>query len=376
MLSYHTGAVKWKTVVGLLIVSLVELRAASPADACGVKLTVKSSSPRKAVSRTSNPSDVLLLGNPPRRLELDLSAAGHRVDVAPNAAAAKRKNYAVVVADAGMQDEARTNFNGATVIVRSGDVPNDMRTVEAQVARRPVRASEGRPVVAARSGRTPIAAGPAQPERRIVAASEPKDSQPLPDTAPPSDRAATSVPKATEPRPAEPKVTVPKATEPKATEPKATEPKATEPKATEPKATEPRATEPRVAVSRTTEPRVAVPRAAESKVAIKAGAVHDEMYFTIGGATIDKSAIGPLNRAVRWLTDNSDVHVTIEGHADPTGTPEGNMALGQKRAEFVRDFLVSAGIDESRLEVISYGDTRLRYGRADRRNRRAAIVAK
>src|SRR5215212_9526735 len=79
---------RWKLVAGLLTALVVELHAPPPVDACGVKLTVKSSAPRKAVARTSNPSDVLLLGAPPRRLEMDLTAAGHRVDVAPNAAAA------------------------------------------------------------------------------------------------------------------------------------------------------------------------------------------------------------------------------------------------------------------------------------------------
>jgi peptidoglycan-associated lipoprotein len=68
--------------------------------------------------------------------------------------------------------------------------------------------------------------------------------------------------------------------------------------------------------------------------------------------------------------------VIVEGHADPTGNPDDNLALAQQRAELVRDQLVSAGIDGSRIEVISYGDTRLKYGRADGRNRRAAVVAK
>ena len=50
--------------------------------------------------------------------------------------------------------------------------------------------------------------------------------------------------------------------------------------------------------------------------------------------------------------------------------------LGQKRAEAVRDYLAAAGIDQSRMEVVSYGDTRLKYGRTDPRNRRVAIVKK
>jgi len=322
---------KWNLAASLVTVLVVEMHAAPPADACGVKLTVKSSAPRKAVARTSNPSDVLLLGNPPRRLELDLTSAGHRVEVAPTASAAKRKSYAVVITDASLADEARSNFAGAVVIVRSGDVTADMRSVEQQVARKPVRTEEARTVVAARPTRTPIAAGPPQPEpRRVVAASEPKDTPPVadptpppPPSRPPPERVATAVPKAAEPKVAEPP-----------------------------------------------------PRPEKPRVVAKANTVHDEVYFTLGSFKLENPAAGSLARAVRWLTDSSDVHVVIEGHADPTGTHEGNLALGQRRAEWVRDYLVSAGIDESRLDVISYGDTRLRYGRVDRRNRRAAIVVK
>jgi peptidoglycan-associated lipoprotein len=332
---------KWNLAAGLVTVLMVEMHAAPPADACGVKLTVKSSGPRKSVAHTSNPSDVLLLGNPPRRLELDLTAAGHRVEVAPTASAAKRKSYAVVITDANLQDDARSNFPGAVVIVRSGDVTADTRSVEQQVARRPVRTEEARTVVAARPSRTPIAAGPAQPEpRRIVAASEPKDAQPVSEPPPPPERVAVSVPKASEPKSAPPPervaVSVPKASEPKV-----------------------------AAVTPTSE---------KPRMVAKANAIHDEVYFTLGSSKLDDQA--SLAKAVRWLTDSSDIHVVIEGHADPTGSHEGNLALGQKRAEWVRDYLVSAGIDQSRLDVISYGDTRLRYGRADRRNRRAAIVVK
>jgi outer membrane protein OmpA-like peptidoglycan-associated protein len=336
---------KWNLAAALVTVLVVEMHAAPPADACGVKLTVKSSAPRKAVAHTSNPSDVLLLGNPPRRLELDLTAAGHRVEVAPAASAAKRKSYAVVITDGNLQDEARSSFPGAIVIVRSGEVTADMRSVEQQVARRPVRTEEARTPVAVRPVRAPIAAGPPQPEpRKIVAASEPKDSQPVADPTPPPERAA-----ATPPRPTPPPERAP--------------------------ATPPRPTPPPERVAATApRPAEVTPTPERPKVVAKANAVHDEVYFTLGSFKLDNQTA--LARAARWLKDSSDVHVVIEGHADPTGTHEGNMVLSQKRAESVRDFLVSAGIEESRLEVMAYGDTRLRYGRADRRNRRAAVVVK
>ncbi|HSS02779.1 MAG TPA: OmpA family protein [Kofleriaceae bacterium] len=306
------------------------------ADACGVKLTVKSSSPRKAVARTSNPSDILLLGNPPRRLEIDLAAAGHRVEVAPNAAAAKKKSYALVITDAKQQDEARSTFTGSTVVVRSGDVVADIRTVEQQVGRKPVRTDEGRTVVAAQARPAPIAAGPAQPERRVVAASEPKEtpSEPPPGTpAQPERVAARSAPP-------------------------------------------PPAPERKPALTQVRTTATTPPAESDERLATKPAMVHDEVYFALGHSNLSAAAARPLARAVRWLNQSKDLHVVVEGHADPTGSPEGNMVLGQKRADRVHDYLISAGIDESRIEVISYGDTRLRYGRTDGRNRRAAIVAK
>src|SRR5687768_3890524 len=118
------------TITAFLFTALIASAATpKPADACGVKLTIKGSAHRKGVARTTNPSDVLLLGSPPRRLSRDLSAAGHRVEVAPTPEAAKRKSYAVVIADNAQADSARAKYPQATVLVRSGDVVADMRTV-------------------------------------------------------------------------------------------------------------------------------------------------------------------------------------------------------------------------------------------------------
>lgn len=319
---------KWKIAAGLMTLLMVQ----PPADACGLKLTVKSQSPRKAVARTSNPSDVLLLGNPPRRLELDLSAAGHRVDVAPNAAAAKKKSYAVVITDPDHQAEARSTFSGSTVIVRSGDVATDLRSVESQVGRKPLRVAEARTVVAARPVRTPIASGGGEMSPRPVAV---KEREPV-------DSGGGETPPAPPTRPVE-KVT-----------------------------TQPRPPAPEVKPPEVTPPAPAPE--SRPKVAVKAAPA--EVYFSVGSFRLGGSSTSALNRTVRWLKASPDVQVVVEGHADPSGTPEGNLALAQRRADLVRDFLVSAGVDASRIEVISYGDTRLKYGRTDWRNRRVAVVAK
>ncbi|MDB4959344.1 MAG: OmpA/MotB domain protein [Myxococcales bacterium] len=354
---------KWNLAASLLTV-VVMMQAPPPADACGVKLTIKTLGPRKAVARTSNPSEVLLLGNPPRRLERDLSAAGHRVEVAPKASNAKKKQYAVVIVDSDLQEEARSNFASSVVIVRSGDVVADMRTVEKQVARTPVRAGTGREVVAAGPNREVTAAGPvAVKARQIVGAADPKEDTAT-ETAP-----AGAVVKVAVKHPAEPTPKVVEAPKPPkvAEAPKPPVEEVTKPVVVEPK---PVVVEPKpVAVATTQKPA----KTEHSKPAAAAAALNSELYFGLGSASGNTSS---LAKAVRWLSDNADAHVVIEGHADPTGNPDDNMALGQRRAEWARDYLVSAGVDSSRLEVISYGDTRLKYGKTDHRNRRVAIVPK
>jgi peptidoglycan-associated lipoprotein len=65
-----------------------------------------------------------------------------------------------------------------------------------------------------------------------------------------------------------------------------------------------------------------------------------------------------LDDNARWLKSNSNTLVLIEGHCDERGTNEYNLALGERRAKATRDYLVSAGIDASRITVISYGEER------------------
>jgi peptidoglycan-associated lipoprotein len=322
---------KWN-LAGVLALLVLDVRV-PPADACGIKLVVKTQTPRKAVARSSNPSHLLLLGTPPHRLERELAAAGHDVEVEPTAADAKRDSYAVVVVDAKQADEARTKFASAVVIVRSGDVTTDISSIESQVTRTPVRTNQSQPVVAARQARQPIAAGP--PPTRPVAVKAPEDAEPAPVPPPVKEPTPASVAVAPKQPPVEQR-----------------------PAPRQPPPPPVAATQPGPAPARATH-----------------AAFRGEQYFSLNSASVgDKPAT--LQQAVRWLTGSADVNVVIEGYADPTGTHEGNMALGQKRAEAVRDYLAAAGIDQSRMEVVSYGDTRLKYGRTDGRNRRVAIVKK
>lgn len=78
-------------------------------------------------------------------------------------------------------------------------------------------------------------------------------------------------------------------------------------------------------------------------------------YFDFDKSTLKPEAIEALHLHAQRLTANP-VNVRLEGHADERGTREYNMALGERRANAVRDFLVLQGVDGSLLEVISYGE--------------------
>lgn len=112
--------------------------------------------------------------------------------------------------------------------------------------------------------------------------------------------------------------------------------------------------------------------AAPAVPASTAPALHDEVYFGYASTKLNHK----LDSTVKWLADHPSVNIVIEGYADPTGSHEANLALGQARAQSVRDYLVGNGIDAARIEVMSYGDTRLKYGKTDARNRRVAIEPK
>jgi len=75
--------------------------------------------------------------------------------------------------------------------------------------------------------------------------------------------------------------------------------------------------------------------------------------FTLGG-----SAKSALNRNAAWLKSNSSRAVQIEGHTDERGTTEYNLALGERRAGAVKDYLVGQGVGSSQLTTISYGEER------------------
>ncbi len=97
---------------------------------------------------------------------------------------------------------------------------------------------------------------------------------------------------------------------------------------------------------------------AEKERAAKQEFINENVYFGFDDSSLTKKARQILKEKVEWLRKHSDVEVVIEGHCDERGTKEYNMALGQRRAQSIKNFLVNAGIDAHRLETISYGEER------------------
>jgi peptidoglycan-associated lipoprotein len=86
--------------------------------------------------------------------------------------------------------------------------------------------------------------------------------------------------------------------------------------------------------------------------------ISDRVLFSVDQTTLSPEAIGILNAQVGWLKQNATAPVLIEGHADERGTGEYNMALGSSRASAVRNYMVSQGIPDSRISIITYGRER------------------
>ncbi len=84
----------------------------------------------------------------------------------------------------------------------------------------------------------------------------------------------------------------------------------------------------------------------------------DRVFFDFDSSALRGDARGTLDRQGQWMATNAAVRVTIEGHADERGTREYNLALGQRRANATRDYLLARGVAGARMSTISYGKDR------------------
>ena len=89
-----------------------------------------------------------------------------------------------------------------------------------------------------------------------------------------------------------------------------------------------------------------------------ADGVPDRVFFATNESILTTRSRDTLRKQAGWLRENSDVTVVLEGHADERGTREYNLALGERRANAAKDYLMTYGISSNRISVISYGKER------------------
>jgi peptidoglycan-associated lipoprotein len=86
--------------------------------------------------------------------------------------------------------------------------------------------------------------------------------------------------------------------------------------------------------------------------------VGDRVFYALNKSSLNGAARSTLEKQAAWLKKFGSVRVTIEGHADERGTREYNLALGERRANSAKDFLIALGISPNRVKTISYGKER------------------
>lgn len=108
------------------------------------------------------------------------------------------------------------------------------------------------------------------------------------------------------------------------------------------------------------------------------GQANTVVYFDTDRFNIDAEDQMKLQRQAQYFSQYSQVTFTIEGHADERGTREYNLALGERRADSARDYLVSLGVDPNRVKIVSFGKERPAVPGSNERawaqNRRAVLV--
>ena len=89
-----------------------------------------------------------------------------------------------------------------------------------------------------------------------------------------------------------------------------------------------------------------------------AAGVPDRVFFATNKSSLTTASRATLRKQATYLRKNKNLNVTIEGHADERGTREYNLALGERRANAAKDYLMTYGVSSDRITVISYGKER------------------
>ena len=96
----------------------------------------------------------------------------------------------------------------------------------------------------------------------------------------------------------------------------------------------------------------------EETVKYLATGVPDRVFFATNKSVLKTASRDTLRKQAAWLRENKSINVTVEGHCDERGTREYNLALGERRANAAKDYLMTYGISSNRISIISYGKER------------------
>jgi outer membrane protein OmpA-like peptidoglycan-associated protein len=115
-------------------------------------------------------------------------------------------------------------------------------------------------------------------------------------------------------------------------------------------------------------------------VEVASGIEFEDVHFDFDSFRLRREALPLLEPAVTALRERPQMRLVIEGHTCSIGTAEYNMALGERRANAVRDYLISRGVDADRLSTVSYGENHPAHDNSEestrRLNRRAVLVVR
>ena len=96
----------------------------------------------------------------------------------------------------------------------------------------------------------------------------------------------------------------------------------------------------------------------EETVKYLATGVPDRVFFATNKSVLTTASRDTLRKQAAWLRENKSINVTVQGHCDERGTREYNLALGERRANAAKDYLMTYGISGNRIATISYGKER------------------
>lgn len=118
----------------------------------------------------------------------------------------------------------------------------------------------------------------------------------------------------------------------------------------------------------------------EAKTEVSDAMAKMDVFYAFDSSALSGVAQKALDAKAQWLLNNPEIKLVIEGHCDERGTTEYNLALGEKRALRAKTYLIDMGVEESRLQAISYGEERPFVKESNERawaqNRRAHFVQK